>query len=147
MASEGDSRSGGEIPRSKDDELPIVEWEVKELRASIAIHLRLALGIEPSILRVPRTVDQKIWQRHPRVIPIFENLSEALGQWEYVGTSRHSERTYEIMVRDAVGRFALIVIGFDRSESLNLVTIYYPRASSAENRKRQMIQREGKKED
>lgn len=145
MASEGGGVSSGEVPRSRDDELPIVEWEVKERRASIPFHLRLALGIEPSILRVPRTVDQKIRQRHPRVIPIYESLSQAIGRWEYAGTSRHSERTYEILVGDAIGRSVLIVIGFDKNESLNLVTIYYPRASNSENKQRQMIRRERKR--
>ncbi len=124
----------------------VFDWEVVERRFLLPSHLCLVLQVDPCLVRMSRAVEQKIRSRHHSVVPVMENLTEALERWEFAGPSRHSEGMFEVLIRDEREQFVVMVVGFDRAGRMNVATMYSARRSSAENRSVSLVQRRRKED-
>lgn len=112
--------------------LPVTDWEIEELRIRVPESLASQIGVPERIVRVPGSIDQKIRTRHPNILVQYLNLNELLEQWDAVRLRVGRVEVY--LAPDDRGNRTMIVIGYDRRGSLNLISMYQVRERNWRNR-------------
>jgi hypothetical protein len=110
-----------------EDTLPVTEWEIPEHRVVLPADLQAALGLGVSVLRWRRSKHEQVSVDHGQPIEqrVRRNLSAWLTRWERAGTEPGKLETWRVFFRENE-RWIVVVIGRDREESLNVVTVYSP---------------------
>lgn len=117
---------------------PVLEWEIEELRIYVPTSLTEQIGIGDSCIRVPKSVDRKIRHKHAEILDEYLHLNQFIDQW--AAYRLRENRTEVYMEPDKRGNRTMIVIGHDRSGSLNLISIYQVRQRNWRNR--ELVERE-----
>lgn len=113
-------------------DLPLTEWEVFDQRTSIPEDLQRLLGRSVSIIRVPKSVHEKIITKHRNVLVHYLALSSRIEHWE---SNRLVNRRWEnYMPERPDGDRLVAIIGIDKTSSINLVSLYLVRGRNWRNR-------------
>lgn len=120
-----------------EDVLPVMDWEIAEMRVVMPADLQTVLGFETPVLRWRRSKFEHVIATHaqPTEQQVLNDLSGYLNRWERAGLAPAKTETWRVFFRKDV-RWVLVVIGRDREGSLNAIAMYSP---SDKNYLRNMI--------
>ncbi len=112
--------------------LPETDWEVFERRTSIPEDLQRLIGKGVSVIRVPKSVHEKIVTKHQNVLADYQKLESRLENWE---SYRVVNGRWEIYMPEREnGDRLMAIIGMDKTGSINLVSLYLVRRRNWRNR-------------
>jgi hypothetical protein len=98
-------------------------WEAAERRIAIPPDLQKALGLPVAVLRWSRTKHERVKIEHRRDIRQIEDLAIYLQSWRRAGPQPDKPNTWNVFF-ESEGRWFVVTIARDRSDSYNIVTVY-----------------------
>lgn len=121
------------------NELPPLVWEIVALRTRLPESLCSYLGFDVATLRVSHTVDRKIRSAHTEDVPYYEQLEMLLPEWKHAIPDPKSIATWQIYIPLTDAHWLAVIVGKDRNDSINLVSVFRMRTRNVRSRIRGLV--------
>lgn len=110
-----------------EDTLPILDWEAPQHRVVISEDLQHVCGVDVPVFRWAKSKYQRVLERHsqPIELRVIQNLSEHMAGWRFAGLEPGKADIWRVFFQVEY-RWCVAVLGRDRNESHNVITIHSP---------------------